>query len=107
MTVFFADPDSEILKSILASPDRTDRKAATLLLTDYNKFDGKSALSAADVPVRAINAADPYQTAVEINRKYGDFDAVLMPDVGHFLMLEKPVEFNRHLRIIIDQLQEK
>jgi pimeloyl-ACP methyl ester carboxylesterase len=64
-------------------------------------------LAAADVPVRAINAADPYPTAVEINRKYGDFDAVLMPDVGHFLMLQKPVEFNRHLRSIIDRLQKK
>ncbi len=38
--------------------------------------------------------------------EYGDFDAVLMPDVGHFLMLEKPVEFNRHLRIMIDQLRK-
>ncbi len=106
MTGFFADRESEILKSILEEPDRADRKAATLLLASYNRFDWKSALAAAGVPVRAINAADPYPTAVKINRKYGDFDAVLMPDVGHFLMLEKPVEFNRHLRIMIDQLQE-
>ncbi|MHC4698766.1 MAG: alpha/beta fold hydrolase [Planctomycetota bacterium] len=106
MTGFFADRESEILKSILEEPDRADRKAATLLLASYNRFDWKSALAAAGVPVRAINAADPYPTAVKINRKYGDFDAVLMPDVGHFLMLEKPAEFNRHLRIIIDRLQE-
>ncbi|MHC4697180.1 MAG: alpha/beta fold hydrolase [Planctomycetota bacterium] len=106
MSGFFADPDSEILKSILEKSDGADRKAATLLLRAFNRFDSKSALAAAGVPVRAINAADAYRTAVEINRKYGDFDAVLMPDVGHFLMLEKPVEFNRHLRIIIDRLQE-
>ncbi len=106
MSGFFADRDSAILKSILEKPAGVDRKAAKLLLADYNRFDWKSALAAARVPVRAINAADPYQTAVEINRKYGDFDAVLMPGVGHFLMLEKPVEFNRHLRIIIDRLRE-
>ena len=106
MTGFFADPDSEILKSILEKPDGVDQKAATSLLASYNRFDWKSALAAAGVPVRAINAAEPYQTAIKINRKYGDFDAVLMPDVGHFLMLEKPVEFNRHLRIMIDQLQK-
>ncbi len=106
MSGFFADRDSEILKSILENPASANRKAAISLLASYNRFDWKSALAAAGVPVRAINAADPYPTAVKINRKYGDFDAVLIPDVGHFLMLEKPVEFNRHLRIMIDQLRE-
>ena len=106
MSGFFADRDSEILKSILKKLDGVDRKAAISLLASYNRFDWKAALAAAGVSVRAINAAQPYQTEVKINRKYGDFDAVLMPDVGHFLMLEKPVEFNRHLRIMIDQLRE-
>ena len=106
MSGFFADRDSKILKSILNKLDGVDRKAAISLLASYNRFDWKAALAAAQVPVRAINAAQPYQTEVKINRKYGDFDAVLMPDVGHFLMLEKPVEFNRHLRIMIDQLRK-
>ena len=106
MSGFFADPDSQILKSILEKPYGFDQKAARLLLADYNRFDSKLALAAAGVPVRAINAADGFPTAVEINRKYGDFDAVLMSGVGHFLMLEKPVEFNRHLRIIIDRLKK-
>ncbi|MFQ5504824.1 MAG: alpha/beta fold hydrolase [Planctomycetota bacterium] len=107
MSGFFADRDSDVLKSILEKPNKANRRAATLLLASYNRFDWKSALSAAGVPVRAINAAEPYPTDVKTNRKYGDFDAVLMPDVGHFLMLEKPVEFNRHLRIMIDQLKER
>jgi len=107
MTGFFADHNSDILKSILEKVDVPDRKAATALLASYNRFDFKSALAAAGVPVRAINAAQPYPTSVEINRKYGDFDAVLMSDVGHFLMLEKPVEFNRHLQSVIDRMQEK
>ncbi len=106
MSGFFADPESEVLKSILQKPDGFDRKAATALLAAHGRFDFKSALAAAGVPVRAINASDKYQTAVKINRKYGDFDAVLIPDVGHFLMLEKPVEFNRHLRTVLDQLQK-
>lgn len=103
---FFADRDSDILKSILENSVKPNRKAALSLFASYNRIDWKSALAAAGVPVRAINAAEPYKTEVKINRKYGDFDAVLMPDVGHFLMLEKPVEFNRHLRIVIDQLQK-
>ncbi|MCH7592026.1 MAG: alpha/beta hydrolase [Planctomycetes bacterium] len=106
MSGFFADPGSEILKSILEKAGGVDRRAAIELLADYNRFDWKSALAAAGVPVRAINAAKPFRTEVKINRKYGDFDAVLISDVGHFLMLEKPVDFNRHLRMMIEQLRE-
>ena len=105
MSRFFEDPKSEVLQSILQEPNRADRTAATLLLTAHNSFDGKSALAAAGVPVRAINAAKPYPTEVEINRKYGDFDAVLLPDVGHFFLLQNPVEFNRRLRIVIEKLR--
>ncbi len=104
---FFADRNSAILKSMLQNPVMADRKAATSLLIAHNTFDGKSALAAAGVPVRAINAATPYKTEVKINRKYGDFEAVLMPDTGHFIMLEKPDEFNRHLRSMIDQMHKK
>ncbi len=107
MTGFFTDDKSEVLKSILKKADVPDRKAATSLLASYNRFDWKLALSAAGVPVRAINAAAPYPTAIKVNQKYGDFDAVQMQGVGHFLMLEKPTEFNRHLQIIIDQLGKK
>ena len=28
------------------------------------------------------------------DKKYGDFDVVIMEGVGHFLMMEKPKEFN-------------
>jgi len=107
MTGFFDDPESEVLESILEHRDGFDRKAAFALLVDYNRFDSKAALKAAKVPVRGINAATPYPTAVEINRKYGDFDAVLMTGVGHFLMLEKPDEFNRHLGKLIEQFTKK
>lgn len=107
MSGFFKDRESKILNSILENPAKADRKAAVSLLASYNKFDWSSALAAAGVSVRAINAAEPYPTAVKINRKYGDFDAVFISDVGHFLMLQKPVEFNRHLRTMIEQLLEK
>ena len=59
----------------------------------------KAALSAVKVPVRCINAKpyspSSFDTAIEANRNYADFDAVLMEGVGHYLMLEKPEEFNR------------
>ena len=44
------------------------------------------------------------ETKVETNRKYADFDVVVMENVGHFLMLERPAEFNMHLRQILSQM---
>lgn len=105
MTGFFADPESEVLNWVQKTTDGIDHSAALAMLVAYNRFDAKSAMAAAGVPVRAINAAGAYPTEVEINRKHGDFDAVLMSDVGHFLMLEKPDVFNRRLRSIIDKMQ--
>ena len=35
---------------------------------------------------------------------YGNYDAVLMDDVGHFVMLERPDEFNRLLAEAVEEL---
>jgi pimeloyl-ACP methyl ester carboxylesterase len=59
-------------------------------------------------PIRAVNAKpEPprgMETKIEANRKYADFDAVLMEGVGHYLQLEQPEEFNRHMRRFIDEI---
>lgn len=63
------------------------------------------------MPVRSINSAGGYQfftpTAVEINRKYADFDAVTIEGVGHYPMLEKPDEFNGRLRDVLKEFTTK
>jgi pimeloyl-ACP methyl ester carboxylesterase len=63
-----------------------------------------SALAAAEVPVRYINAPS-YPTNPEVNMKYQpDFDGVIMQDVGHFLMMEKPEKFNELLRQVVEAI---
>jgi pimeloyl-ACP methyl ester carboxylesterase len=85
-----------------------NQKAAIALMKDFGTLDFPALFEAADVPIRAINAAPevPGQmaTAVEANRKYADFDAVLIPGVGHFLQLERPAEFNERLREVLAAL---
>ncbi len=67
-------------------------------------YDQAAALEAAGVPVRAINATT-FPTAVEINRKHSPgFEAVLMEGVGHYPQIERPAEFQRHLRRWVDEL---
>lgn len=66
------------------------------------------ALAGTGVPIRCINAAPRPPvgpaTDVEANRRFADFDAVLMEDVGHYLMIERPAELNRLLGELLDEL---
>jgi hypothetical protein len=56
------------------------------------------------VPVRAINSPR-FPTEVEINRKHArSFDVVLMEGVGHYPQVERPAEFQRHLREAVEAL---
>jgi len=55
-------------------------------------------------PVWCLNA-DLWPTSPEINRKYlPEFNLRLMPGLGHFIMLEKPDEFNKQLDEIITEI---
>lgn len=56
--------------------------------------------------VRAVNG-DLYPTDLaSIRRIKPDFDAIIMSHMGHYPMLERPEEFNRHLAPIIAELSK-
>jgi len=79
-----------------------DPALLTALIRDYSNVDFPDLLRSVKVPIRAINAAprvpgDP-ATNLAVNRKYSDFDATVLSGVGHYLMLERPGEFNAVLR---------
>lgn len=88
-----------------------DPKMALALMRDLFSFDTKRAFQEAKVPVRCINSAGGYKffnpTAVEANKKYADFAAVTIDDVGHYPMLEKPAEFNQKLRDVLKEFATK
>lgn len=78
------------------------------LMKDLFALDQAKAFKEAGVPVRCVNSAGGYKyftpTAVTTNKKYADYDAVTIPDVGHYPMLEKPTEFNEKLREVLKSL---
>jgi pimeloyl-ACP methyl ester carboxylesterase len=99
----FADgADSAVVEWVIDKAVAAYQPAAIGLARDVANLDFSVLLSAAGVPVRGINAAarPPAipQTEIEVNRRYADFDAQIMEGVGHFLMLERPEEFNVRLR---------
>jgi pimeloyl-ACP methyl ester carboxylesterase len=73
-------------------------------MRDFGTIDFPTWFREAGVPIRAINAALPNETRVEINRKYADFDVILMEGVGHYLHMTRPEEFNRHLLAVLADL---
>jgi sigma-B regulation protein RsbQ len=74
----------------------TEQRAPTgiALMKDFTRIDMPRWFSEAGVPIRAINAAGPTETRVDINRRYADFDVVYMEDVGHYLQMTRPGQFN-------------
>jgi pimeloyl-ACP methyl ester carboxylesterase len=81
-----------------------DPRAAIALVETFPGYDQAAAIEAAGVPVRAINSPR-FPTEVEINRKHArSFDVVLMEGVGHYPQVERPAEFQRHLREAVEAL---
>jgi pimeloyl-ACP methyl ester carboxylesterase len=88
-----------------------DPKMAIGLMRDMTELEVKTLLAEAKVPVRCINSSGGFAfhtpTAAETNRKYADYKAVLIDNVGHYPMLEKPDEFNRKLREVLKEFDRK
>jgi pimeloyl-ACP methyl ester carboxylesterase len=103
--------DPDLKKWLIERAEAQDQKMAVGLMREMTALDGKAALKEAKVPVRCINSAGGYQfftaTAVDINKKYGDFNAVTIDAVGHYPMLEKPAEFNEKLKQVLAEFAPK
>lgn len=99
--------DPETVEWVIERALAADIPATVALMRDFENLDLRGALSEAGVPIRCINAAPRGEqgmpTAVEVNRRYADYDAVLIENVGHYVQLERPDEFNAHLRSILQE----
>ena len=100
MGSMFADgADPKVREWVETRAKAANPETAVDLMLDFANLDMKKLFSEAGVPIRAINAQRPGAptTETESNRKYADFDAILIDNVGHFVQLEKPREFNAAL----------
>lgn len=104
-----ADPDLQ--KWIVTKAEAQDQKMALGLMRDLAGLDAKTLLKEAKVPVRCINSGGGFQfftpTAIDINRKYADYNAVIIDGVGHYPMLEQPAEFNEKLREVLKEFASR
>ena len=103
MAATLSGDDNESLRaSITEVALAADRTAVVELMKDFPSLELADEAETAGVPIRCINAAVMQQNmapdALERNRQHADYELTVIEDVGHFLQLEKPAEFNEALR---------
>jgi pimeloyl-ACP methyl ester carboxylesterase len=102
--------DADLKKWLIAHAAAQDQKMAMALMRDMWGLDQKVLLKEAKVPVRCINSGGGFAfhtpTAIDVNKKYADYDAVTIGMVGHYPMLERPTEFNEKLRTVLKGLKQ-
>ena len=103
-TLFHPDTDPAVMADAERRMQGTSPGTAHAMfvsLGGYNQADSAQKLA---VPLRAING-DLYPTDVEGARKTKpDFRAVIMKHMGHYPMIERPDEFNRHVEEIVREI---
>lgn len=109
--MFAESSDPQAKKLVCTKAETQDQKMAIALIHDMFSLDQTKLLKEAGVPVRCINSGGGYRfhspTNIDGNKKYCDFDAVMIDDVGHYPMLEKPDAFNAALKKTLTELPKK
>jgi pimeloyl-ACP methyl ester carboxylesterase len=97
--IFTTTSDPAIRHWVEEQAMNADPAAAIALKLDTPNIDPKELFAHAGVPIRGIDAVAPLseKTNFAENRKYANYDAILVSDSGHFIPLEQPEEFNRDL----------
>jgi len=104
--LFHPDADPELMADAERRMAKTSPEAADAMFLSLAGYDTGTAARRLTIPIRAING-DLYPTDVKAVRQVkADFDVIIMPHMGHYPMLERPEEFNRHLATIISELSK-
>ena len=102
--LFHPDADPAVIADAEQRMLRNSPATAYALFMGMCGYDVASPVRRLAVPLRSING-DIYPTDVESVRKVKpDFYAVIMKHMGHYPMLERPDEFNRHVAAVIEEL---
>lgn len=102
--LFHRDADPAFLADAERRMAYTAPEAAYSMFLSLAGYDTSESARRLNAPLRAING-DLYPTDVEGVRKVkADFDVVIMKHMGHYPMLERPEEFDRHVADVVRAL---
>jgi len=102
--LFHPDADPAVMADAEQRMLRASPETAYSMFMGIGGYDLTTPVRSLRVPLRCING-DIYPTDVESVRKIKpDFDAIIMKHMGHYPMLERPGEFNRHVAAVVEEL---
>ena len=102
--LFHPDADPALMADAERRMMKTSPAVAYAMLSSFAGYNVNASARRLTVPLRAING-DLYPTNVEAARKVKpDFDVIVMKHMGHYPMLERPEEFNRHVADVAQAL---
>jgi pimeloyl-ACP methyl ester carboxylesterase len=102
--MFIEKSDPALVERITSAISSAPREVAIGAFEEFLSYDLSQALEKATVPVWCISA-DYHPFDLEAARQhYPSFEVMFMSEVGHFVMLEDPVTFNRLLEEIIQNI---
>jgi pimeloyl-ACP methyl ester carboxylesterase len=105
--LFHPDADPAIMAEAGRRMARTSPEAAYAMFLGLAGYDPAASARKLTVPLRAING-DLYPTDLAGVRKVKpDFDVIVMKHMGHYPMLERSEEFNRHVAAVVAGLMKK
>ncbi len=99
--LFAPSSPPEVVARIVGEARAADPALAIPMLERAREFDLKAALRALALPIHALQS-DRNPTHFETNRKYVTrFEAEILPNVGHWPMLEEPTAFGDALARVL------
>jgi pimeloyl-ACP methyl ester carboxylesterase len=102
--LFHPDADPVIRADAERRMARTSPDAAWNMFRSMAGYDLAASVRRLRVPLRAING-DIYPTDLRAVRRLAPgFDVIVMPHMGHYPMLERPAEFDRHVAAVVRAL---
>lgn len=96
-----------ILSDMASAPPAVALSAMREMMTQYLTGEAAAIFDEVHVPVFAVNG-DLWPIDYEANRKHmASFDAIVLKDADHFLMMNRPEEFNSALEKAIAVIEQK
>ena len=108
VSMFLEGADQTLVEHVATNMSAGPPEIGNALMRNFVDYDAAAAFAAvpAAIPIRCINST-MNATNIEANRAHHeDFDVIVMDDVGHFLMMEQPEEFDALLEQIILDLSQ-
>lgn len=102
--LLYDDMDPVLYEDIRRRMSRTPPEVVCAMYRSFGGYNAGAAAAKLKVPIRCVSG-DKFPMDLEaIRRVVPDFDAVVLPHMGHYPMLECPEEFNRKLAEALDGL---